>query len=76
MSSAQRSLCGAAVSERCTVFYLSALGGGNFRWAALLSSEKNSGFTMGRQQSRAQIVCSGKRDRIVGDKHNTRANED
>lgn len=36
--------------------YLSALGGGDFCWVALLNSEKNSGFTMGRQHSRALMV--------------------
>lgn len=74
--------CGLWCSAHCEcwiVLYLSALGGGNFCWAALLSSEKNSGFTMGRQQSRAQIVYLGKQeehDHIFGDKHATCAHED
>lgn len=47
------------------VLYLSASGGANFCCAALLNSEKNSGFTMGRQQSRAEIVWKKKKKKQV-----------
>lgn len=47
------------------VLYLWALGADNFCWTALLSSEKNSGFTMGRQHSRAAIVWLKNRKHTV-----------
>lgn len=43
--------------------YLSALGSGSFCCTALLNALKNSGFTMGRQHSNAQIVW--KRDTLI-----------
>lgn len=45
-------------------FYLSGLGGGRFCWTALLSSEKNSGFTMGQQHSKAEMVWNREEENI------------